>query len=327
MILHYFKKSHVLLYFPVLLLFAALFLLQYLASPQQVLNSNDFDNGFIFKYIITSIASDSFVLPIITFILYAFTGIFINHVANVNMLLQQRTLLPSLFFLLLIASNQNFITFIPVMFSALFLVLVLSVLFQFYNNPGNYIKLFDLGFFIALSSFFYIPSVFFILFIFAALFVYHELSIRNILIAISGVITPYLFVFTYLFWHNSITYGIFLELIEHFKLVIPQFQFQANEIIMAGMVALIFLLSFFRIIITQIEKVIKIRKYNFVLIWFIIIALIGLFFSHNNFQHFVFLIIPIAYFFSNFFLSIRRTRIAEILFTLFLAIIILTKFL
>lgn len=327
MVLHYFKKSHVLLYIPILFLFAFLFSFQYFKTSSNIISNSDEDFGFLFKYIITIIPVQSILAQIITFISIASLAVFINHIANVNMLLQQRTLLPALFFTLLIASNQNFLNFIPALFAAILLVLVISILFQFYNNPTNYIRLFDIGFVIALASFFYIPSILFILFVVAALLVYHELSLRNLLIAFSGLVVPYFFLFTYLFWFDKINVTLFFEFIERFYPKLPQIPLQSNEWIMAGFVTFIFLLSFLKIIFTQIEKVIRIRKYNFLLIWFIIISIVGLFFSHNVFQHFIFLIIPVVYFIGNFFLSLRSKRLAEILFSLLLLTVIITKLL
>lgn len=79
-----------------------------------------------------------------------------------------------------------------------------------YNNPNAKTLLFNIGMGFGICSFFYPPSLFLLVLLIVALLVFRSFNITEWLVAFIGVLTPYYFLFVYLFMNDKLNFAALL---------------------------------------------------------------------------------------------------------------------
>jgi len=86
----------------------------------------------------------------------------------------------------------------------LFLILVIQGILRLSHveNPVNVV--FNTSLFLGIASLFFTPVFYLILVIWMALVINRHVDIRNLMISLVGLLLPYLFLFTWFFWNDSL---------------------------------------------------------------------------------------------------------------------------
>lgn len=264
-----------------------------------------------------------FIARIISYILILIQASLLNRLNNRYFLLESRTYLPSLLFILMcsIFPLQNLH---PIIFSNLFLLIGIDKIFGTYRNDDKWSNYFDTGILISIASLFYIKYFFVIVIVWISLFTLRPFRGREWLLTIVGFLLPYIFVLSYFFvFEENVNYkmNIYFNQLFNFNNI-----FYYNYVYYAYLIILIILtaVSSFKILATLRKQKVSVRRFFHVFFWLFLISIV--LFAISSFSKPSFLsiaAISLSFLFSNYFLNVKSVFWREVIFTIILAIAVL----
>lgn len=234
---------------------------------------------------------------------------------TVEFFISERTYLPAFIYILLTGlfpQNQQINPALP---ASVFLLLAIMRIVKTYRVQGTAFSFFDAGFLISLGSLFYANLVWYGLLLFAGIILIRNISLREIIISIAGMATPFILCAGILYvggeditsFAEDIRFNI-LELNNRPRL---------TTVTLAGLIVLAFyLLTGITYLLTVVgNKKIKSRKAFSIFIWSLAISVIvSTLLSSASMEIIWTGLIPSAYLISHFFVFTKRTLIRESLF-------------
>ena len=131
----------------------------------------------------------------LSFVLVIYIAFLLINFNTSDFFITERTFLPGVIFVLLsgiIPQNQFFN---PVLLSALFLILATRKIMNTYKIQGTAFDFFDAGIIISTGSLFYAELIWFGLLIIAGINILRPFNLKEVLISLLGLITPWLILF------------------------------------------------------------------------------------------------------------------------------------
>ena len=327
MLIGFFRKSYFFQYF-ILVIMAGVFWMGAFLHPE--LPDSKVDTFLMPAYVllINLIGSNALLGVIVAFILVLTEAFLFNYILIKNELVPKNTLIPAMVYVILLSHSKSLLHLHPALISSLFIIIILYNLFQVYAEEEAYSKIFNSGFLAAVASFFYFPVFYFIFYIWFTFIVYRLYKWRDWLIPFTGLITPYLFLFTYFLWSDKLflavdAYSNYYSTIAFFPLYN---EFSLFEWIITGMILLFFLWSFFWLLGEIQEKTIVIRKRYWIIFWLLFMALLTYLGSGILAKsHLALIAIPVSVYIAYGFTQIRRKFWFELFFGLLILTIILNN--
>jgi len=266
--------------------------------------------------------------PIIS-VLVAFGLLFIQSIVLNNLVINhslndKNTFLPSLIYFVLMSILPQYCTFNPVLISNLVILLCLNTILKIYLKEEPYTAIFNISFFIAVLSLFYNPAVFFILFVWLSFFIYRLFKWREWFISIIGFVVPYIFIAFYFFWIGDLVFmRKFLYIFNSFSIIL---NFKNPHIITLIVVEIFILFSTFKYLNYTKDKIVMLRKFAGIAIALYFISVLPLYSAKENWlNHLLSTFLPASIFISYLFIKIKKNWISEIVFFLFILIIIINR--
>jgi len=256
----------------------------------------------------------------VTLILLIFTGLWLSRMNTKFILLQHRSYLPTIIYLLLASSYQPLQQLNPAVFASVFLVLAIEIIVDTYKKEGLALEFFMASFLIAIASLFYARSAFLMLIIWTGLSIFRTIHWREWAFTILGFITPYIFLFAWYFLSGQ-------DLAHNWELIRYNFVHdRANGYLnyyylaFYGYLLLVILLAS-RKMLGDFQKLkIYIRKFFQLNFWIFAIVLVPLLIIYSRaIEMIYFLAIPVSYILSYYFFNMRSKLAGEIIFGLLLA--------
>ena len=264
---------------------------------------------------------------LVSFGLMFFEAILLVRINIKFVLMQHKTFMPALFFVVLAGFNPILMQWNPVLPAALFVILVLDIIFRScHNDPDSY-SYFNAGILLGLGSLFYAPLIYLAGFIWLAIMVQRPFYWREYLFPILGILIPYIFVFAYLFIADQDITDFLLVLKSNF-IIHPGFP-KSHWIywVFAGYLAL--LLAIANVFILRVFQFRKnyIRDYFLILFWlFIISSLLYIFISGYDIGITYLIAIPISFMFANYFINARKNTGNKMLLYMLLCYVLFMAF-
>lgn len=177
------------------------FLNPYTPVPQKT-------DGFLFIEVLSKLSYTGekapVIYPVLTYILLFTQAISFNSLINDHRLMNRSNYLPAMSYLLITSmfSEWNVLS-APLIINTL-LISVLVRMITLYRNNSPKTTLFNIGMIVGISGFFYFPSLAFFLLIIFALIITRPLKITEWIIAFLGILTPFYFLFAYLFLSDKL---------------------------------------------------------------------------------------------------------------------------
>lgn len=132
---------------------------------------------------------------------FLFLGAFtVNYIDLSFRLSKDINMMPGLFYVLVSCTAPQLGIFSPLHAANFFLLLTLYELMDTFKKQSVADRVFNAGFFLAIASFFYPSYLVFVLLIFAGLNVMRGFNLQERLIAVSGLIVPYVLMGVTAFW-------------------------------------------------------------------------------------------------------------------------------
>lgn len=240
--------------------------------------------------------------------------------------INERTFLPALLFLLVIAMFPEFQMLNPALPASLLFMIALKRIMAGYHKQGVAYNFFDAGILISTGSLFYGNLIWFGVIIFIGIGLMRTISISEIAVTLLGLITPYLITFGlyYVLGNdlNELQQLIFNNLFSRS----PVYSFPRLTIVTLIFGAIISIISIGYIIMLQNTKKIKSRKTFSLLIWVFVISLTVYLAVPSASVEIIWLLgIPVCYFFSHQFIYAKRRIVSEIFFTVLLTLVLVVQ--
>jgi len=240
---------------------------------------------------------------------------------------KERSFLPAYTFLLLTLTLPELRTFHPVYLAAIFLIMATNRIFDSLEQPKAILNAFDAALFTGLASMFYLHAIFFIFFIPIGLHMLRLKTIWNEWIAsLIGGLIPWIFCLPVLvLLGGSQIFSFFPD-----QLLFEKYSFYATNpfiiayfsfYLLAILVASIFILRYYH------TQKISSRRYYKILFYFFVFSNLLILFPPVSYEIIVLAAIPVSFLFTNYFISAKRRRFANLLFLFMMVITFTLQFL
>ena len=327
MLIHFFRKSYLLQYLILFLLIITLWIGAFI-NPQ--VNPVDPEYYLTPGYsLLLSLLNGNHILHVIISLILLVSGALVfNYSLTKFDLVPKNTLVPAMVYVVLMSYSPGLLSLHPTALPALLTVLVLYYLFQVYTEEEAYAQVFNIGLLIGISSLFYFPSIFFILFIWLTFIVFRLYFWREWMIPLTGIITPYIFLFTYYFLMGTLepAYLAYADYFSKMTIFHFSFDFSLMNYIITSLIVLLFLWSVFLLLIDIQDKIISLRKRYWAVLWLFAVAMFTYFFSGVFFEwHHVFCLIPASVFIAYNFSQVKRLRWVEIIWGILFILIVINN--
>jgi len=231
--------------------------------------------------------------------------------------------LSALVFLVMMSFLPGQLTLNPINIALGFMILILHHLLISYNKPEHLDRIFGAGFFTAIASMFYLPFILWFIFVIISFLIFRAGNWRAWMAAIIGLITPYLYLTAWYFWHdalivNALKYPFFFSHI----MVFPN-PFHTDFYILCGFTVMLALWGIF-LFRGGPEKTVEIRVKTNILLWTLVFTLLSFVFSRSMAIFHPALAMPaLAMVITSTLIGLKKTRVAEmILMVYFLSVLL-----
>lgn len=259
-------------------------------------------------FLSNSINSEHFISHISTFFLLLFEAFLLVRINARYILIQQKTFLPALFFIIITSFTPELHIWNECLPATLFVILFLDLIFGSYSDEPNTYKIFEAGILLGLGSLFFLPLVYLLPFIWIACMVQRPFYWREFVFPVIGLILPYIFLFSILFFTEKSIPDFFNLMKDQFifSFTFPHFVWIYLAFI-TFLTLLILMASVYLLKVYQFRKI-YIRDYFMVLFWLFISALLIYFlFSGFNIGAVYLIAIPVSYILTNYFITAKKS--------------------
>lgn len=279
-------------------------------------------DGFLYAWLLQFLSpageSAPVMYPFLVLILTLSQAITFNHLINNKKLLPKPNYLPALAYILITSIFPEWWLFSSILIINSLMVMVWAMLSSLFNHPRPKAQVFNAGLIVGVASFFYFPAIGFSVLILSALIILRPFNLSEWLVAILGVITPYYFLFAFLFLadtSNPLTY------LPSISFSLPDVQQDIWSLGAMVLLAIPFFVSGFYIQNHMLRMLIQVRKsWGLMLLYLIITLLIPLVNFAPNFQRWILCAVPLAAFHGYTYFSAEKKWLPIVLHWIFVAV-------
>ncbi len=275
-----------------------------------------------FYYSVEWLNAVPFLSTLLAFVLVISQSLYLNYLINKYDLRDSRehsNFLAALFCIYFLSVFPAFRTLLPQHFSGIFLLLMLDKIFDSYRKESAFSHCFDAGLFASIASLFYFPSILFFFLAWTGFVVLRPFNWREWLISFFGLLVPWLLVITYYFWFDRLNEFFNVQIGSVFSPAYFDFGKPEHAILIFVFIGLLVFPTILNFIKAMSSGKIRTNKFFLLFLWFLFFAILsGIVFPVGSYNHFSLVALPLAVMFANWFLSLKKSWIAESLFALLL---------
>ncbi|MFI5148780.1 MAG: hypothetical protein ACHQRM_03540 [Bacteroidia bacterium] len=310
-----------LLKIPVLGLFLWFFSVLYRFTPDE---SSINQASPLLLYFHSALAGLYYVNIFLSLLLSLGSAFLLNYIVNQHSLLSKKTYLPALLYLVYNACCGEFLHLHPGSFSNLLIIAACHQLFNTYRKDSANAEVFNAGLLIGLASLIYLPSMLLFLFVWITLIIYRPFIWQEYVLALLGFLLPWSFFFVYYFWNDQIQTIWFKIIFRHISGQHFLFSSKPAYVWLYLVFGVIILASFLTYAGSQLVMPLKSKKTFAVLFWCLITAAVACYLAPViSIATLSPITIPLSVISSNLFLQIKRTWLAELLFSFMISAILI----
>ncbi|MBS0009835.1 MAG: hypothetical protein KFF49_00390 [Bacteroidales bacterium] len=231
--------------------------------------------------------------------------------------INERTFLPASLFVILsgyIPGNQVLNPVLPAVF---LLMMSLDRLIVSYRKPGIAYNLFDASLIIGIAALIYTNTIWFYLLIIIGMGLFRSFNIRELLISLSGLLTPFVILYAFYYFTGRDILWLNSFFLESILKEIPDYYWSPEFIIISSLNLLIFIISLFHLWSIFNTKKVRSRKIFILFIWMIMLTLLVYFAvpAASVELMYVFLV-PAVFILTHFLVMMRNKKIANYIFAI-----------
>jgi len=291
----------------------------FMPVPREVMN-----DGILSSFIKNALDKNTLAEGGFVILLLFLQAVLLNNLAIKHRLYNETTLLPGLFYVLLMSTLRDFFPLTAPLLGNLFLIIALDALLSTYKQASCAGSIFNAGFWIGIASLFYSSFSLFFLLMLLGLSLLRSFKIRERLMLMVGFIVPFLFASAWFFWNNNLLAYWQTYFFSHFNFL--NFQYDTNSVFLAKLVLLVifFLLGFFNNY--KFDKAIQTRNYvNIIYMALFISGLTFLIQPNVTVLHFLITMVPLSLLVTARFLSFNSS-VAEFIHTILLITVLFFQY-
>lgn len=189
----------------ILLLFGLGLKLPLFLSPKWIVVPQQ--DGWLYVQLIKvfSSAQGGLLAGVLAFLLLYIQALMVNHVVNEYRMTGRQTFLPGMAFLLITSLVPDWSCLSAPLIASTLVVWAFSKLFELYNTTAANTRIYNIGFFLGLASFFYFPSLAFALCLFIGAAILRPFRVNEVFLLFMGILTPFYFFAAYLFLTDQLS--------------------------------------------------------------------------------------------------------------------------
>jgi hypothetical protein len=240
--------------------------------------------------------------------------------------INERTFLPAVIYIMFGGFFPDHQLLNPVLPASIFLILAIIRIMDGYHKTGTAYNYFDAGILISTGSLFYANLIWFGLLVIIGIALLRTENLKEIVISFLGLLTPYLITFG-LYYVIGKDVGALMKLLgDNLFTRATYYPFPRLTIVALIFSGALILFSIIQLLKHMNTKKIKSRKTFSLMIWTFIISIIVYFALPSASVEIVWLTsIPVSYFLTHYFVSVKKKLVPEILFSLLFVLILLIQ--
>lgn len=257
------------------------------------------------------------VYHVLGFLLIFVQAIIFNSLTISNKVYNDYTYLPAMIYGILMSISFDMYTLSPVLMSVTFILIALNNIFsqvEFRMKKDE--RILNIGLNLGIAAMFYVPSALFLFITLIALALFSSTIGRRYLLIIYGWSLPVILVIVYFLFTGatSVAWEIFTYKI--FSSVKSEYLDNQSIIILISLPLLFLLFAIIRIVQRVHFSNYQVRLAQLMLVWLLLSATL-LIWVEKSLSYFILFVPAFAFFISHYFLLLRKTIKAELLFSLF----------
>lgn len=242
----------------------------------------------------------------------------------IHFLLEERTFMPAIFYLMLAASYPFALQLNPILISTPFLLIALLLLIRGDEHRADPMALFNASLVLAAGSLFFLKMLWFIPFLWITATIIRPIKWRGIINPILVLLMLLLFLITY-YWVFRDDLSLLKSLLrENLSLSYElRYRLEVPQMILYGYLLILIIISSIHMLSRyQFRKIIIRKLYLVLFILFVYVLLFALLISAYTAELTAFLAIPLAYLFSNYFYRRRNHWVHELFIWIWMGLLI-----
>lgn len=265
---------------------------------------------------------------IISVILLFIQGAYINRIAGINRLTKTNSLFPGLFYIILMSLFPEYLNLTPMILANTILIIAISDLFYLYQKSQIADKIFNIGFYVSLSSLFFSSYILLVLAFFFGILLLKSFKFIERVRYIFGILIPYMILLTWVFWSGSLHDIWTTYFLNFFTLNIRNIPFHLYPIVQMVVYGLLIVISVVHFSNYATRMTMPVKKKYSALFWILFFALAGLFFQPGfTIVCITVLCMPLSFFIGNIMLGIENKLVVEIIHLVSLGFILSLQYL
>jgi len=319
MLLRSFKGGQPVLFFFIPFL-VGLMWLKYFILPQPVRMEFEPWQMPFYRWISALLENQVIIGKIITLGLHVFIALWIARMNTKFIILQQRTFLPAIIYLLVVSSYLPLQQLNPAVFACVFLVFSIEIMFNAYRKEELALEFFMAAFMISIASLFYARAAFLMLVVWTGLALLRTFQWREWVFTFMGFATPYVFLFSLYYLGSQDVSQNWENIRRNFMHDRGMDYLNLYYFIFYAYLLLVIMLASRKMLIIYQGLKIYIRKFFLLNFWiFAFVLVTWLLIYSRDIEMITFIAVPVSYILSYFFLNIRSRLAGEIIFGLLFA--------
>ncbi len=240
-------------------------------------------------------------------ILLTVQAVFINLLMANHRLAESVTNLPGVFYILIASMLPEFLHLSPLLLANTFYLIAISELLKVYKNPSCPDTIFNVGFWVAVGSFFYPSYLIFVVFGLIGLNSLRAFRFREWLMLLVGAVVPYILNGVYFFWTDQWTVFVATQFFDNFRFLDFRPHGSSEVYFKLAFVNLFLLVAIFSSDLYGFKKIMEVQKKISILYGGLFVSGFTLFFQANiQLDHFLIVAVPLGIMISINFESISR---------------------
>lgn len=283
--------------------------------------------AYVYKFLNLIFGKNQFLYETLAGVLLFLQALYLNYMVNRRNLFNEKNYLVALIFVVVAQCSFDFTKLSPSLMANIFIMLSLNaVLRQIEKREGGREDIFEAGLYIGIATLLSLSSFIFIFWVLFALFFYTSTNIRQAFMVIVSFLFPIFFMYLFFYFNN--TSDAFLN-IWLYNLT-PSFKITwlgLRDVIIAYTIPIaLAALGILRVLRGNRYNNFQNRSHQIIII-FSLFCLSTLFLGNNLFPNsLIYLIIPITFFISGFFIHARQVIILETMFMAFLGSVLILAY-
>ena len=240
----------------------------------------------------------------------------------------RNTFLPAVLYLLFFSFSPGLLKLHPAIPANLLFLLALRMILKSRHFETAYAQTFSAAILISLASFFDIYYSIFFFVIWVSLVLYRSYTWREWIISFLGLITPYFYLACYYFFTDQLFPAgrLYAGFLSSLRPLAADYHFPVPLYVVWGWLALFVVIAFFKLLSTQSERVIQLRKAFMIIVWTYLLGVAAAVWVPQQVEtNLALTFLPSAVFLASWMQSVKRSYFIEGMFWVLIAGMIYLK--